>query len=196
MEKIIKIEKETNNKYLNLYKLTYKNNNNNIYDFFVASRREIDDLGCKKEKVDAVRVVPYFIKNNKIYVVLINEYRHAINKSLYGTVAGLVENNETTETAITREIEEEIGASVVSLKKVQKGSYSSVGMSDENIECFYANVEINKEQKLDSNEHITLKIIEFDKLIEFIEKNSFDLQSALLLKMFYFETQYKGLNNI
>ena len=195
MEKIIKIEKETNNKYLNLYKLTYKNNNN-IYDYFVASRREIDDLGCKKEKVDAVRVVPYFIKNNKIYVVLINEYRHAINKSLYGTVAGLVENNETTETAITREIEEEIGASVVSLKKVQKGSYSSVGMSDENIECFYANVEINKEQKLDSNEHITLKIIEFDKLIEFIEKNSFDLQSALLLKMFYFETQYKGLNNI
>ncbi len=195
MEKIIKIEKETNNKYLNLYKLTYKKNNN-IYDYFVASRREIDDLGCKKEKVDAVRVVPYFIKNNKIYVVLINEYRHAINKSLYGTVAGLVENNETTETAITREIEEEIGASVVSLKKVQKGSYSSVGMSDENIECFYANVEINKEQKLDSNEHITLKIIEFDKLIDFIEKNSFDLQSALLLKMFYFETQYKGLNNI
>ncbi len=195
MGKIIKIEKETNNKYLNLYKLTYKNNNN-IYDYFVASRREIDDLGCKKEKVDAVRVVPYFIKNNKIYVVLINEYRHAINKSLYGTVAGLVENNETTETAITREIEEEIGANVVSLKKVQKGSYSSVGMSDENIECFYANVEINKEQKLDSNEHITLKIIEFDKLIEFIEKNSFDLQSALLLKMFYFETQYKGLNNI
>ena len=195
MGKIIKIEKETNNKYLNLYKLTYKNNNN-IYDYFVASRREIDDLGCKKEKVDAVRVVPYFIKNNKIYVVLINEYRHGINKSLYGTVAGLVENNETTETAITREIEEEIGANVVSLKKVQKGSYSSVGMSDENIECFYANVEINKEQKLDSNEHITLKIIEFDKLIEFIEKNSFDLQSALLLKMFYFETQYKGLNNI
>ncbi len=195
MKKIIKIEKETNNKYLNLYKFTYKNNEN-FYDYFVASRRDIENLGCKTEKVDAVKVVPYYIKNKKVYVVLIKEFRHAINKSLYGTVAGLVENNESTEVAITREIEEEIGASVLSLKKVQKGSYSSVGMSDENIECFYANVELNKKQKLDSNEQISLKIIEFDNLLDFIDKNSVDLPSALLLKMFYFETKLNGQNNL
>lgn len=195
MKKIIKIEKETNNKYLNLYKFTYKNNEN-FYDYFVASRRDIENLGYKTEKVDAVKVVPYYIKNKKVYVVLIKEYRHAINKSLYGTVAGLVENNESTEVAITREIEEEIGASVLSLKKVQKGSYSSVGMSDENIECFYANVELNKKQKLDSNEQISLKVIEFDNLLDFIDKNSVDLPSALLLKMFYFETKLNGQNNL
>ena len=195
MKKIIKIEKETNNKYLNLYKFTYKNNEN-FYDYFVASRRDIENLGCKTEKVDAVKVVPYYIKNKKVYVVLIKEYRHAINKSLYGTVAGLVENNESTEVAITREIEEEIGASVLSLKKVQKGSYSSVGMSDENIECFYANVELNKKQKLDSNEQISLKVIEFDNLLDFVDKNSVDLPSALLLKMFYFETKLNGQNNL
>ena len=195
MKKIIKIEKETNNKYLNLYKFTYKNNEN-FYDYFVASRRDIENLGCKTEKVDAVKVVPYYIKNKKVYVVLIKEYRHAINKSLYGTVAGLVENNESTEVAITREIEEEIGASVLSLKKVQKGSYSSVGMSDENIECFYANVELNKKQKLDSNEQISLKVIEFDNLLDFVDKNSVDLPSALLFKMFYFETKLNGQNNL
>ncbi len=195
MKKIIKIEKETNNKYLNLYKFTYKNNEN-FYDYFVASRRDIENLGYKTEKVDAVKVVPYYIKNKKVYVVLIKEYRHAINKSLYGTVAGLVENNESTEDAITREIEEEIGASVLSLKKVQKGSYSSVGMSDENIECFYANVELNKKQKLDSNEQISLKVIEFDNLLDFVDKNSVDLPSALLLKMFYFETKLNGQNNL
>ena len=111
-------------------------------------------------------------------------------------MAGLVENNESTEDAITREIEEEIGASVLSLKKVQKGSYSSVGMSDENIECFYANVELNKKQKLDSNEQISLKVIEFDNLLDFIDKNSVDLPSALLLKMFYFETKLNGQNNL
>ncbi len=193
MKKLIKIEKETNNKYLNLYKLTYKNNDS-LYDYFIASRRGIDNLGCKKEKVDAVKVVPYYIENDKIYVVLIYEYRHCINKSLYGTVAGLVENNESTEIAITREIEEEIGASVMSLKRVQKGSYSSVGMSDENIECFYARVELNKKQKLDSNEQISLKTIELDKLIDFIDDNPVDLPSALLLKMFYYEIKCKGQN--
>lgn len=38
--KLLKIEKQTNNKYLNLYKLTLRNKKDNIKEYFMASRRE------------------------------------------------------------------------------------------------------------------------------------------------------------
>ena len=45
MKKIVNIKKETNFKYLNLYTLTYQDNQK-TYDYYVASRRDEKNLTC------------------------------------------------------------------------------------------------------------------------------------------------------
>lgn len=193
MKKLENVEKLTNLKYLNMYSATY-NNNGERYKYYFASRRNLEELECKKiHKTDAVRIVPYFKKNGKIYIVLIKEFRHPINNYIYGTPAGIVEQGEDTKFSAIREIREEIGAEVKSIRKVQSASYSSCGLTDETLECFYAEVEMRHKQKLDEIEDIKTKFIELEKLIEFIDNNRFDLQSALLLKTFYYQIKCEEL---
>lgn len=193
MKKIVNIEKITNTKFLNLYKITYEKENGGTFDYFVSSRRCLENLEIKKHKTDAVRAIPYLKKNGKIYVVIIKEFRHAINNFIYGTPAGLVDGEESAEIAIKRELKEEIGANVISLKKVQDSAYSSAGLTDETIECFYAEVSLIGKQKLEETENITYELIELNNLPSFIKNNKFCLQSALLLKSFYYEIKCKEL---
>lgn len=193
MNKIIKIEKLTNTKYLNLYKLTYLKPDGTTYDYFLSSRRSLENLEIKKEKTDAVRAVPYIKKDGKIYVVLTKEFRHAVGKCIYGTPAGLVDGNESSAHAIKRELSEEIGAKVLRLQKVQSTSYSSAGMTDETIECFYAEVELSGKQRLDDLENITYEVVELNNIPSFLKGHKFGLQSALMLRAFYYETKYNDL---
>ena len=190
MKKLINIKKMTNNKFLNLYKLTYVDGDKQ-YDYFVASRRNMASLECKKQSIDAVRALPYVVKGNKVYVVLIKEFRHAINNYIYGIPAGLVDKNEKTDVAIARELKEEIGARVISLKKVLDSAYSSAGLTDETLECFYAQVELAYSQKLDATESISYELVDVDNLPQFVKTHKFCIQSALMLKSFYYETKLK-----
>ena len=192
MKKIVNVEQLTNNKFLNLFKITYEQDGK-TFDYFVSSRRNLQNLEIINEKTDAVRAVPYIKKDGKIYVVLIKEFRHAIGKYIYGTPAGLVDNGESTENTIKRELKEEIGAKVLYLQKVQDSAYSSAGMTDETIECFYAEVELTGKQHLDATESISYEIVELDKLPAFVKNNKFGLQSALMLKAFFYETKFKEL---
>ena len=175
MKKIVNIEKLTNNKFLNLYKITYMLKSGKTFDYFVSSRRSLENLEIKKEKTDAVRAVPFIKKDGKIYVVIIKEFRHSLNKFIYGTPAGLVDGNESSRFAITRELKEEIGASVLSLKKVQDSAYSSAGLTDETIECFYAEVALTNSQKLEETENITYELVELNKLPEFVKNNKWSV---------------------
>ena len=194
MRKIINIEKVTDLKYLNMYQITYEKDGK-TYKYNVASRRELNELECNSEgKTDAVRVIPYIIKDGKKYVVLIKEFRNAINKYIYGVPAGLVDKGESGRTAAIRELKEEIGAKVIAIARTQKPSYSSAGMTDEKIDCYEAQVELVYKQSLEETEDITVKIIPVDRLLEFMDKNQFGLQSALQLKAFYYKSKLEEKN--
>ena len=80
---------------------------------------------------------------------------------------------------------------VLSLKKVLGSSYSSAGLTDETLECFYAKVDLAYNQKLDTNESISFQAVELDKLPQFVKTHKFCLPSALMLKNFYLETKLK-----
>ena len=184
MKKCISIKQNTDFKYLNLYTATYTDCGKK-YDYYIASRRRIEDLSVNgSEKVDAVRIIPYIKRNNKIYVVLINEFRHAIGDYIYSVPAGLIDDGETYERAAERELREEIGAEVISLDMTQKASYVSAGMTDEKLICYEAEVKLIHKQSLDENEDIKIKIVELDNLENFIEQNNFGLLDALQLKAF------------
>lgn len=188
MKKLIEIEQLTNLKYLNMFKATYKLDNNKDVEYCFSSRKNKKDLVVfGKLKSDAVRVLPYIIENGKKHVVLIKEFRYPINNYIYSTPAGIIEEGETSIQTVVRELEEEIGATVIALEKVQDMAYSSAGMTDESLELYEAEVSLNKLQNLEETEDITFLKVELNDLLDFVNNNQFELQSAMLLKMFYYK---------
>ena len=193
--KLVKIEKKTDSKYLNYYVLTYDNDGKE-FKYYMASRRSEENLiaNSKQSKLaDAVRVVPYFYKNGKIYVVLIKEFRYAINRYILSTPAGIVDPGESELTAAKRELKEEIGAKVKRIQKITNACYSSAGLSDETITCFEAEVELGERQKLENSEDIEVVFCELNKLPQLFKTHEFGLQSRLHLELFYYKNKARNL---
>ena len=194
--KLLRIEKQTDNKWLNIYKAVYETENGE-YEYEFASRRSQYKLALhsKNLKPDAVRIIPYLKKDGKIFVVLIKEYRYPINRAVYGVPAGLIDEGETAETAAIRELMEEVGADAITLNMAEKTSFTSAGLTDESIMCFEAEVKLNSKQHLDESEDIKVQTVELSKLPEMLDKYEFPLQSRLLLRTFYYKQKVKELEN-
>ena len=196
MRKLIDVEQLTYSKYLNMFQANYRLDSGKQYPYYIASRKQKQNLAVfGNDKTDAVRILPYIKENDKTYVILIKEFRHPLNRYIFSTPAGIIDENESSEVSAIRELEEEIGASVVKIERVQKKAYSSAGMTDESLECFEAEVKLDKKQNLEEIEDITFIKVELDDLLDFVDKNDFGLQSALHLKMFYYKNKYMEQKN-
>ena len=189
MKKIIDVEKLTDKKYLNLFELVYETEKGEKR-YEIASRKTIPDVVSKTNKPDAVRIIPYFYdKNKNLKVVLIREFRYPINDYVYAVPAGLIDEGENPKQAVERELKEEIGARVIKINQTEKASYTSVGMSDESIVCFEAEVEIDSKQNLDEFEEIEVKIVSLATLKKMLDKENFCLQSRLQLRTFLYKNK-------
>ena len=188
--KLKNIDQLTHEKWVNLYKLNYENQN-----YLVASRNNKGSLVALTQttKPDAVRVLPYYTQNNKIFVVFIKEFRYAINKYVYELPAGLIDGNEEPLVAAKRELLEEIGATTTSIKQISNLVYTSVGLSDESIVMFNAKIKLNKAQKLEPTEDINLEIVELKNIPKFLKAHEFCLCSYLMALNFYNEKTKKQL---
>ncbi len=186
--KLIEVKQLTDLRFLNMFQSTFLMENGKTRVYYFASRRSLEQLGCKnKEYVDAVKVLPYFKKNNKTYVILNYEFRSPLNSYTYDLCAGLVEHQDDIESDVKREMFEEIGAKVKSVKCVLKAGHTTAGLTDENISCYFAEIESIGEQHLEDNEDITRKIIELKDIPEFLENNQVGATGNLLLQVFYYK---------
>lgn len=193
MKKLVKLDKQTDNKYLNMFEATYDLGDRET-KYYIASRREMGDLACQgSDRVDAVRAVPYFFDGDKCYVVLIKEFRYAVGDYIYATMAGLIDDGETPEQAVVRELSEEVGAKAIRLTRTSGASFISAGMSDERIVCFEIEVEMGGEQELGESEDIETIILPLEQLEDFIHSHQFGLQSELQLQSFMYKMRYEEL---
>ena len=186
--KLIEVKQLTDLKFLNMYQSTFLMENGKTRVYYFASRRSLDQLGCKDmEYVDAIKVLPYFMKDGKIYVVLNYEFRSPLNAYTYDLCAGLVEHQDDMESDVKREIYEEVGAKVKSVKQVLKAGHTTAGLTDENISCYFAEIKNMGEQHLEDAEDITRKIIALEDIPDFLENNTIGATGNLLLQVFYYK---------
>src|SRR5262245_23129737 len=127
--KILRIEKLTREKWLNLFAADYEHNGHKGRWVF-ASLREQPSPG--EQRGDAVLIVPLLrTEGQPDRLVLVKEFRIPVGDYVYGLPAGLLEPGESLEEAVQREIAEETGFEVVRWKRVSPPLYSSSGMTDE-----------------------------------------------------------------
>lgn len=180
-----KLEKQTDNKFLNLYKANYINKETGKdFDYFIATRRKKEDMSCKSPSnhalCDAVMIIP---KTKDDELVLIKQFRPAVNDYLYEFPAGLVDPDESIYEAVRRELKEETGLSAEIIAPfIDEPSYNSAGMTDESL-CIYSvtasgNISLDNKEE---NEDIKIVTVPISNIEEFYEKNKCNI--ALKTKM-------------
>ena len=189
MNKIQGIEILANTKYLSLYDLKYKNKNGKDSNWTVASRKSINDLNDiylnnKNDKVDAVVLVPYHIKEKKL--VMIKQFRVPINNYVYELPAGLIDNNEDIENAVKRELKEETGLDVLEIIKSKEKLYLSPGMSDESVSLVYCLCQGNTSKDyLEEEEDIETVLLDKEEAKKILQSNvALDIKAYIILNMF------------
>lgn len=189
MNKIQGIEILANTKYLSLYDLKYKNKNGKDSNWTVASRKSINDLNDiylnnKNDKVDAVVLVPYHIKEKKL--VMIKQFRVPINNYVYELPAGLIDNNEDIENAVKMELKEETGLDVLEIIKSKEKLYLSPGMSDESVSLVYCLCQGNTSKDyLEEEEDIETVLLDKEEAKKILQSNvALDIKAYIILNMF------------
>lgn len=180
--KLKKIKKLTDERFLNLYDLTYEDENGKEIHWTMSSRFSEDQLACisKKLKTSAVCIVPKVMKDGEPAIVVIKEFRLPLNDYVYSFPAGLIEKDEDSIACAVRELKEEIGATKFGNIKVIGSSLNSEGLTDECTTTIEAEILEFGEQDLQDEEDIKYEIVKIKDLNEYLKDKKASVRLQLV----------------
>lgn len=133
---IVDARKLTNQKWLNLFDVTYIDRAGSEGHWQLATR--LPQPKCVTHafrRPDAVVIVPFHSAREQLVVT--REFRVPLAGFEYGFPAGLVDGGETIEDTARRELREETGLTLTRFLKIGPPIYSSAGMTDETVSMVY-----------------------------------------------------------
>ena len=86
--------------------------------------------------------------------MLLKEFRMGVNKTVYNLCAGMLEENETLEECISRELYEETGLGIKRIIDILPASYAAVAISDTKTNVVFVEAEGEFEDHTSDNEWI------------------------------------------
>lgn len=190
MGKIKEVEQATRNPFVNLYNLTVENRLGKPGKYYVASRaqgKENLELSTKCQRPDGVIIYSLY-GENRDRVVLIRQYRYAIDNYIYEFPAGLVEPGEDYHVSAVREMQEETGLTLYPLKVdtvFEKPYYTTIGMTDE---CCctvygYAEGQISSDA-LEDGEEIDVVLADRDEVCRILREERVSVVCSYMLMHF------------
>lgn len=173
--KFLGMKKVRDGKYLKNYEITYLNKAGAEKTYEMVSRRELDtpeDLG---KKVNGVSIIG--IKEDKL--LLLKEFRMGVNKQVYNLCAGMVEEGETIEACVERELYEETGLKVKRILEVLPASYAAVAVSDIKTHIVFAEVTGEFEDHTSCNEEIEAGFFTKEEVLKLLETGEFSSRAQM-----------------
>ena len=176
----IKLEKVRDGKYLKSYELVYRNKAGREKKYEMVSRRELsspEDLGQTPSGVSIVAVC-------QGKMLLLHEFRMGINRNVYNLCAGMLEEGESVEDCIQRELYEETGLSVKQIRDILPASFAAVAFSD--VTTYIAIVEAEGEMfdHTSENEQIDSRFYTREEVRELIQTEQFSSRAQLAAYFF------------
>lgn len=129
------IEKKEPGRFINRYDVHYtmEDGQEKVYEMISRNPdiKSYEDL--TNDKDDAVSLIMHDETGEKI--LLNREFRMAIGRWAYNFPAGLIDEGETPEQAARRELKEETGLDLLSIREWWGLCYSAIGFSNERNAC-------------------------------------------------------------
>lgn len=190
-DRIKKLVPLAQTKFLSLYDAEYTNKKGKLKHWIIASRKSLDSLESQyfhggKEKADAVIIAAFHEDNKKI--ICVKQFRVPLNNYVYELPAGLIDGDESIETAVKRELKEETGLDLIAIDhdKSNKMVYASAGMTDESAAIVFCTCrgEFSKQylEEDEDIETISLSKEEAEKILK--EDVKFDMRAFIMLHAF------------
>ena len=177
------MEKVKDGKYLKNYELTYLNKAGREKKYEIVSRSEITGPDALGKRVSGVSIVAY----HEDKLLLLREFRMGVNRYIYNLCAGMIEEGESMEECITRELYEETGLSVKKIRTILPPSFAAVAFSDVKTQIAFVEVEGSFEDHTSDNEQIDAKFYSREEVRELLETEEFSSRAQMAA---YFFTIY------
>ena len=172
---LIKMEKVKDGRYLKNYELTYENKAGKEKKYEIVSRKDlqtVSDIGSQPSGVSIIAT-----KNNKL--LLLREFRMGVNKFIYNLCAGMLEEQESIEECIKRELYEETGLRVKEFLDILPPSYSAVAISDVKTYIAFVEAEGDFEDHSSDNEQIEARFYTRDEVKAMLATEEFSSRAQL-----------------
>lgn len=178
--KINGVKRLTNYKWLNLFSIKYADVDGEPESWLMASRKDAPPLDGRAHS-DAVVIVARHAAQNKL--VLLHEFRLALNGRQYAFPAGLIDPGETVETTARRELWEETGLTLTEIIKVSPPLVSSAGLSDEAISIVFCKCTGEPRHVNQGSEEAETLLVSNDEALALARdtENVFDVRAWLIL---------------
>lgn len=183
MMEFLGMEKVKDGKYLKNYELTYLNKAGREKKYEIVSRSEITGPEALGKRVSGVSIVAY----HEDRLLLLREFRMGVNRYIYNLCAGMIEEGESMEECITRELYEETGLSVKRIRTILPPSFAAVAFSDVKTQIAFVEAEGNFEDHTSDNEQIDAKFYSKEEVRELLETEEFSSRAQMAA---YFFTIY------
>ena len=147
----------------------------------IAYRNDWISIVKKKIKFQYKGTNDYYSLNQKDYVYIlvqtpnklfpmVKQYRHAINKFTLEFPSGLLEKKETPKQCARKEVLEETGHKIETLKKIST-SYPDSGRLSNRVHMFFAKSKKQKIEKINKKEEIKVKYYSKEQIKKLIKDN-------------------------
>ena len=178
--KLLQLKKVKDGKYLKNYELTYLNKKGNEKIYEIVSRHEIPDKDALGNTVSGVSIVAYYEDK----MLLLREFRMGVNHYVYNLCAGMIEDGESVEECIQRELYEETGLQVKKILQILKPSFAAVAFSDVKTQIAFGEAEGSFEDHTSENEQIEAKFYTKEEVKELLETEEFSSRAQIAAYFF------------
>ncbi len=183
--KILETHKLTDEKWVNLYAVSYENKGSKGRWVFATRAKAPYTLS----KGDAVVIIALLRQAGKpARLVLARELRVPVGGYVYGLPAGLIEAGEQVEEAVRRELREETGFEVTTFHKITPPLYSTPGLTDESALLAFVEAYETPESKqaLEGGEDIEVVLVDQQQATELVADTSIAFDAKAWLACYQF----------
>ncbi|HJB90228.1 MAG TPA: NUDIX hydrolase [Candidatus Eisenbergiella merdigallinarum] len=173
--KLLGMKKVRDGAYLKNYELLYENRAGRPKTFELVSRKELrgpQDLG---KAVSGVSIVAFCGER----MLLLREFRMSLNREVFNLCAGMLEEGETVEDCVRRELFEETGLRTKRIIGLLPPSYSAVGFSDTKTCIAFVEAEGEVSDCASANEQIRARFYDRDEVRALLRAEEFSSRSQM-----------------
>jgi len=182
--KLLSLKKVKDGRYLKNYELTYLNKAGKEKTYEIVSRKDLEDISQLGALPSGVSIVATCCDK----MLLLHEFRMGVNKKIYNLCAGMLEEGETIETCVARELYEETGLQLKKIIKILPASYSAVAISDLKTYIVFAEVAGTFADHSSVNEDIEADFYTRAEISDLL--NTADFSSRAQMAAYFFSEGY------